>query len=412
MSFSAPWRLRKPSPQKLLLCTRLFSSSSAPSRGDNKFEFHCGNQKQNGFRSPCLRKVSKVLQQDVRSVNTCIQVEKIGSSLSNDEGKIISQRSNTLHRTEEINKQCMIKDSNFNVKNNLMSNRSIDEFETKWRKNLNAENDKMVSNCVFSHQDARINHRLDEIEVKQWKDLSVESKDIVSNLVFSHPNVKIGANFDQVEAKHGKSFSMEDPESISHQKSNINILRKRHLDHDEVKQGKCLNIESAEMKSGCAISHHQDGKMNKSRERNIDEIEAKYGKDLNSMKIGEMFSKQEVKVINGLCSYLSSNTWNASTHLFLDEHATTHISDLIVAKVIQQQRNLSITTPFFHWACAKIGYGIHSCHVYLVNLGEESHFDEMWALLDHMKNASCLITSETFCIFIKPMEELINRRWL
>lgn len=135
-----------------------------------------------------------------------------------------------------------------------------------------------------------------------------------------------------------------------------------------------------------------EGKENAESHLNIEDV------DKVSMRV---LAPQDTQIIQGICNLLDSKGWEAFTEAFLEEHYSMHLSHFNVARVILRQRSVALATSFFQWACKQIGHEVCSYHAYLMKLGEVKHFDEMWELLNEMRDNGCQVTRTTFCIMIK-----------
>eukprot|EP00250_Pteridium_aquilinum_P014253 c21873_g1_i1 orf=179-2641(+) len=109
----------------------------------------------------------------------------------------------------------------------------------------------------------------------------------------------------------------------------------------------------------------------------------------------------DVKMVQDICNLLESKGWDTSTEAFLNTHYASQLPHLLVAKIINRQKSLALAKPFFEWACKQLGHDLYSCHAFLLKLGENKHFDEMWELLNKVRNSACQVNETTFCIMIK-----------
>lgn len=107
------------------------------------------------------------------------------------------------------------------------------------------------------------------------------------------------------------------------------------------------------------------------------------------------------KMVEDICDVLEKEGWESSVEASLNKHFVLQLSHVVVAKVILKLTRLALAKPFFEWACRHLGLDLYSCHALLLKLGENKTFDEMWELLDRLRDNNQQMTETTFCIIVK-----------
>lgn len=114
-----------------------------------------------------------------------------------------------------------------------------------------------------------------------------------------------------------------------------------------------------------------------------------------------LLSSEDAKIMQDICALLDGKGWGVDTEEFLSKTYAPQLPQSIVGIVINKQTKLPVAKSFFEWACSHLGHDPLSYHALLWKLGLNKQFDEMWELLNRMKEAGCHVSQTTFCILIK-----------
>ncbi|KAH7295922.1 hypothetical protein KP509_27G070600 [Ceratopteris richardii] len=112
-------------------------------------------------------------------------------------------------------------------------------------------------------------------------------------------------------------------------------------------------------------------------------------------------SSRDAGIIQEITHLLGDKVWDASTETIMTKQHGSHLSNVIIGDVINKQSRLPVVRKFFEWSGRHIVHDSYAYHALLLKLGQNREFDEMWEIINKMKEVGCQVSETTFCILIK-----------